>query len=66
MGRTTHFAHEQDGVFKEFLKHDVEIDMIEDSSIIDNIENYIDAHDCTIIIIFRLYAYPSYSFWRKV
>jgi len=62
-----HFAHEQDGVFKEFLKHDVEIDMIEDSSIIDNIENYIDAQNETLIIIFhRLYSYSlPYSFWRK-
>ncbi len=53
-----HFAHERDGVFKEFLKHDVEIDMIEDPSIISNIENYIEAQDETLIIIFhRLYSY---------
>ena len=62
-----HFAHERDGVFKEFLKHDVEIDMIEDPNIISNIENYIDSQEETLIIIFhRLYAYSlPYNFWKK-
>tara|TARA_B100000963_G_scaffold174447_2_gene151765 strand:- start:3906 stop:5489 length:1584 start_codon:yes stop_codon:yes gene_type:complete len=62
-----HRMHENDGVFKMFLKHDVDIEMIEEPSVISNIENYIDAQEETIIIIFhRLYAYSlPYSFWRK-
>ena len=46
-----HRMHETDGVFKMFLKHDVDIEMIEEPSIISNIENYIDAQEETIIII---------------
>ena len=62
-----HISHENDGVFKEFLEHDMLVETVMVPSIIANIENYIDAQDCTIIIIFhRLYAYSlPYSFWRK-
>lgn len=62
-----HFAHEQDGVFKEFLKHNMTVESIIDGSILSNIENYIDSQDDTIIfILHRLYSYSlPYSFWRK-